>query len=45
MKLKSMNISLKPSMKAWVKSLVKSGKYVSASEYVRELIRKDMTKR
>lgn len=37
----SMNISLPHRLKAWVEGQVADGRYSSASEYVRELIRID----
>ena len=39
--MKSMNISLPDSMKDWVEAQVDGGNYASASDYVRDLIRKD----
>ncbi len=41
----SMNISLPESMKAFVDELVQSGGYGSASEYIRELVRRDQKQR
>lgn len=37
----SMNVSLPDQMKEWVENQIESGKYHNASEYVRDLIRKD----
>ena len=37
----SMNISLPESMKSFVDDLVQSGGYGTASEYIRELVRRD----
>lgn len=37
----TMNISLPERMKAWVESQSKSGRYGNASDYVRDLIRRD----
>ncbi|WP_022728629.1 MULTISPECIES: type II toxin-antitoxin system ParD family antitoxin [Fodinicurvata] len=37
----TMNISLPEQMKAWVESQSKSGRYGNASDYVRDLIRRD----
>jgi antitoxin ParD1/3/4 len=37
----TMNVSLPESMKKWVNSQVKSGRYGNASDYVRDLIRRD----
>jgi antitoxin ParD1/3/4 len=39
--MKSMNISLPAPMRDWVESQVEGGSYASASDYVRDLIRKD----
>lgn len=35
----TMNISLPPALRKWVESQVDSGRYGSASEYIRELLR------
>ncbi len=37
----TMNVSLPESMKKWVNSQVKTGRYGNASDYVRDLIRRD----
>ncbi len=37
----SMNISLPKTMKDWVDERLSSGRYHNASEYIRDLIRKD----
>jgi len=37
----TMNVSLPDSLKAWVESQTESGTYGNASEYIRDLIRKD----
>jgi len=37
----TMNVSLPDQMKEWVESQTKSGKYGNASDYVRDLIRRD----
>lgn len=37
----TMNVSLPDQMKAWVEAQTKSGKYGNASDYVRDLIRRD----
>jgi len=37
----TMNVSLPGPMKAWVEDQAKGGKYGNASDYVRDLIRKD----
>jgi antitoxin ParD1/3/4 len=39
--MKSMNISLPAPMRDWVEAQVDGGSYASASDYVRDLIRKD----
>ena len=39
--MKSMNISLPAPMRAFVEAQVETGSYASASDYVRDLIRKD----
>lgn len=37
----TMNVSLPDSMKTWVEEQVAAGRYSSASDYVRDLIRRD----
>ena len=37
----TMNVSLPDQMKEWVEAQTKSGKYGNASDYVRDLIRRD----
>lgn len=37
----TMNVSLPETMKKWVNSQVKTGRYGNASDYVRDLIRRD----
>lgn len=37
----TMNVSLPDQMKTWVEDQAKGGKYGNASDYVRDLIRKD----
>lgn len=37
----SMNISLPARMKSWVEDQIKTGQYSNASDYVRDLIRRD----
>lgn len=37
----TMNVSLPDQMKAWVESQTTSGRYGNASDYIRDLIRKD----
>ncbi len=37
----TMNVSLPDPMKAWVERQAESGRYGNASDYVRDLIRKD----
>jgi antitoxin ParD1/3/4 len=41
----SMNVSLPDAMKAWVESQTQDGRYSNASDYVRDLIRKDQERR
>ena len=40
----TMNVSLPDQMKAWVEENVQSGRYSNASDYVRDLIRRDHLK-
>jgi len=37
----TMNVSLPDAMKDWVEAQTKTGRYAKASDYVRDLIRKD----
>lgn len=37
----TMNVSLPDPMKAWVETQTKGGRYSNASDYVRDLIRRD----
>jgi len=37
----TMNVSLPDAMKVWVESQTKTGRYGNASDYVRDLIRRD----
>lgn len=37
----TMNVSLPDQMKEWVESRAQTGRYANASDYVRDLIRKD----
>ncbi|MDZ7628329.1 MAG: type II toxin-antitoxin system ParD family antitoxin [Parvularculaceae bacterium] len=37
-----MNVSLPEPLKAWAESRAKTGRYANASDYVRDLIRKDI---
>ncbi|NKX44137.1 type II toxin-antitoxin system ParD family antitoxin [Roseicyclus persicicus] len=37
----TMNVSLPDAMKAWVESRTADGRYANASDYVRDLIRRD----
>ena len=39
----SMNVSLPDQMKSWVEDKIDAGQYHNASEYVRDLIRKDQS--
>lgn len=41
----TMNISLPDKMKEWVEEHVASGRYANASDYIRDLIRRDNAKR
>jgi len=41
MNMATMNVSLPDPMKDWVESQAKSGRYSNASDYVRDLIRRD----
>lgn len=40
----TMNISLPDQMKEWIEECVQSGRYANASDYVRDLIRRDQIK-
>ncbi|MCZ8193121.1 type II toxin-antitoxin system ParD family antitoxin [Brevundimonas sp.] len=40
----TMNISLPAQMKAWVESRSADGRYANASDYVRDLIRRDQVR-
>ena len=37
----TMNVSLPDTLKAWVEAQAESGRYANASDYVRDLIRRD----
>lgn len=39
----TMNVSLPDMMRDWVQSRIDSGQYANASDYVRDLIRRDQT--
>ena len=41
----TLNVSLPDAMKAWVEAQTKGGQYNNASEYVRDLIRRDQRER
>jgi antitoxin ParD1/3/4 len=41
----TMNVSLPERLKDWVEDRVKSGRYANASDYVRDLIRRDQERR
>lgn len=41
----TMNVSLPDRMKAWVEAQVEGGQYGNASDYVRDLIRRDQQER
>ena len=40
----TMNISLPDQMKTWVEEQVASGRYANASDYMRDLVRRDQTR-
>lgn len=41
----TMNVSLPDQMKAWVEAQTETGRYGNASDYVRDLIRRDQERR
>ncbi len=41
----TMNVSLPDPMKAWVERQAESGRYGNASDYIRDLIRRDQERR
>jgi len=41
----TMNVSLPDPMKDWVEDRIKTGRYANASDYVRDLIRRDQERR
>ena len=41
----TMNISLPDPMKDWISAQIESGQYMSSSDYVRDLIRRDQENR
>lgn len=41
----TMNVSLPAAMKAWVEGQVEGGRYGNASDYIRDLIRRDQERR
>jgi antitoxin ParD1/3/4 len=41
----TMNVSLPDQMKDWVEAQAKTGRYSNASDYVRDLIRRDQERR
>ncbi len=43
--MSTMNISIPESMKLWVQSQIESGLYANASDYIRDLIRRDQSRR
>jgi antitoxin ParD1/3/4 len=43
-KMATMNVSLPEPMKDWVEAQTKTGRYSNASDYVRDLIRRDQTR-
>jgi len=40
----TMNVSLPDEMKAWVEAQATSGRYANASDYIRDIIRRDQEK-
>jgi antitoxin ParD1/3/4 len=40
----TLNISIPDEMRAWIDSQVKSGRYANASDYIRDLIRENLTR-
>ncbi|MDP2347852.1 MAG: type II toxin-antitoxin system ParD family antitoxin [Gammaproteobacteria bacterium] len=42
--MSTMNISIPESMKLWVQSQIETGLYANASDYVRDLIRRDQSR-
>ena len=40
----TLNISIPDEMRAWIDSQVDSGRYANASDYVRDLIRENLTR-
>ncbi len=41
----TMNVSLPDAMREWIEERVKSGRYANASDYVRDLVRRDQETR
>ena len=41
----TMNVSLPDQMKAWVEAQTADGRYANASDYIRDLIRRDQDRR
>lgn len=41
----TLNLSLPDAMKAWIEAQAKGGRYNNASEYVRDLVRRDQSER
>ncbi len=39
--MSQLNVSIPPQLKSWVESRVAEGRYSSASDYVRDLLRRD----
>ena len=39
--MSQLNVSIPPALKSWVEARVAEGRYSSASDYVRDLVRKD----
>ncbi|AFK54800.1 type II toxin-antitoxin system ParD family antitoxin [Tistrella mobilis] len=45
MAMATMNVSVTDQMKIWVEGQVESGRYGNASDYIRDLIRRDQERR
>ena len=39
--MSQLNVSIPPALKAWIETRVAEGRYSSASDYMRELVRRD----
>jgi antitoxin ParD1/3/4 len=40
--MSQLNVSIPPALKSWIDSRVAEGRYSSASDYVRDLVRRDI---